>query len=387
MARKQPTETTSRKNRSPIPALFSTAISAFLVGAMIVGIAAIHSRASAERPPEPNPPVAVNTGAINPQSAYMIHERFVGLLEPARQTQLSFELSGLVTEIYHDEGDAVAAGAIIARLDTAKLISQRRVLHANLKALEADHGLAMATLKRIRTLKRKGWQSTQKFDEARFKAEQVAASLQRARAAIASIEIDIAKSELRAPYAGTVTSRHIDEGTVIAPGAPVMVLMENGSRRVRVGVSVEASRSIEFGKTYQLVTSGKKITGKLISTKPDLQAGTRTVIALFEVTGADDVPFGELIELFIGRSIGAPGAWLPVAALSEGPKGLWTVLTVTSTADGIASVAREAVEVLHVEGDRAYVQGNLSADSRIVTDGTNRVIPGQKVALANNFDR
>ena len=41
------------------------------------------------------------------------------------------------------------------------------------------------------------------------------------------------------------------------------------------------------------------------------------------------------------------------------------------------------VEVLHVENEKAYVRGNLSTISRIVVNGTNRIIPGQRVALAN----
>ncbi len=79
------------------------------------------------------------------------------------------------------------------------------------------------------------------------------------------------------------------------------------------------------------------------------------------------------------------GAWLPLSALTEGAKGLWTVLTVVEREDG-PLIAREAVEVLHVEHGRAFVRGNLAKESRVVVNGTNRIIPGQRVALVVNPD-
>ncbi|MEE9603046.1 MAG: hypothetical protein V3V75_07065, partial [Thermoguttaceae bacterium] len=69
--------------------------------------------------------------------------------------------------------------------------------------------------------------------------------------------------------------------------------------------------------------------------------------------------------------------------LSEGSKGLWTVLTVVER-EGGPSVVREAVEVLHAEQGRAFVRGNLGKETRVVVNGTNRIIPGQRVALAVN---
>jgi len=110
------------------------------------------------------------------------------------------------------------------------------------------------------------------------------------------------------------------------------------------------------------------------------------VVILLEVKGAEDIPFGEIVELVVERPVLAHGAWLPISALREGAKGLWTVLTVVMREDG-PSIAREAVEVLHVEQGRAFVRGNLAKETRIVVNGTNRIIPGQRVALAVNPGR
>ena len=93
-------------------------------------------------------------------------------------------------------------------------------------------------------------------------------------------------------------------------------------------------------------------------------------------------PFGEVVELAVPREVAADGAWVPLSALSEGPKGLWQVLTVIENDSGDLQVGREAVDILHVAGSRAYVRGTLADGMRIVVSGSNRVVPGEPVVLA-----
>ena len=356
-------------------------VALIFAGMTMGGIMALHSRANASKSLNPNPPLAVNTDHIDLLEAYSVKEWFVGLLEPARQTRLSFERGGKITVVLFDEGDQVSKGDVVARLDAARLLSERRGLEAQVDQAQAKFELASVTLSRQATLRKKGWQSEQKYDETRFALAQISSAIRRLKAAIDSIDIDISKSELRTPYSGTIAARSVDEGTVVAAGTPVIDVIDTKHRRARVGISVTASQAVEFGQNYRLVSNGNDFVGRLLSKRPDLQSGTRTVIALFEVIGADQVLFGDTVELVTERSVNADGAWLPISALSEGEKGLWSVLTVIKY-NALQTIAREAVEILHVEDGRAYVRGNLTRDSRIVINGTNRIIPGQKVALA-----
>ena len=62
-------------------------------------------------------------------------------------------------------------------------------------------------------------------------------------------------------------------------------------------------------------------------------------------------------------------------------RGLWNILTVV-TREGQAITQNEAVEILHIDGERAYVRGTFQPGAEIVAGGTNRVIAGQRVALA-----
>ncbi len=351
------------------------------LGLMGGGIAALHLRAAAEPPTAANPPVRVAVEAIRLESGYSVTERFAGRLEPARQTRLAFERAGLVVAVLFEEGDRVAQGEFVARLDTAKLEAEQDRLRAQRRELQAQEALAKATLARQETLATKGWQTEQRYDEARFGLAEIGAAIERVDAAIASVEVDIGKSVLTAPYAGGVAARWVDEGAVVDAGTPVVELLESDARQLRVGVSVAAAKALKESQLYRLDADGRQLDGRLIAKRPDLQTGTRTVTALFEVRGGADLPFGEIVELLLERRVPSEGAWLPLPALSEERKGLWSLLTVVER-DGETSVARETVEILHLEEGRAYVRGTFTEGARFVLSGTNRVIPGQRVALA-----
>ena len=279
-----------QKTRSLWRTVFMTLTGLAFIGFMAGGIATLHIRANAEAAPDPNPPVSVAVRPVRLTSGYTIIERFAGRLEPVRQTHLSFERAGLVTDVFFEEGDQVSQGAVVARLDTAKLNVERDRVQAQRKELEARQALAKVTLDRQRVLESKGWQSEQRYDEARFQLAEISASIGRLDAGIASIDVDIGKSVLMAPYAGTVASRLIDEGTVVNAGTAVIELLESGARQVRVGVSVEAAQSLDKGHIYRLGAGGSVFKGRLISKRPDLQTGTRTATVLLEALGGEDVP-------------------------------------------------------------------------------------------------
>ena len=381
MATTGQTDATRKTPRRGLRWVLMGATGLTFVGLMVAGTAALHIRANAEVPPAANPPVTVNTQSLMMAEGYQITERFAGRLEPARQTQLSFERAGLVRQVLVEEGDQISAGDVVARLDTAKLEAERETLKAQTAELQARRDLAEATLKRQEELNKKGWRSAQNYDEARFSLKEIDASLRRIAASIGSLDVDITKSVLRAPFGGTVASRAIDEGAVVAAGTNIVELLEAAERQVRIGVSVSAAKTLKAGQTYKFNAGGQTVEGKIIAKRPDLDPRTRTISVLFSIARQHALPFGEIVELVLPRTVSSRGTWLPISALTEGRKGLWSVLTVTQR-DDTSVVTREVAEILHIEGDRAFVRGTFSEGARLLLDGTNRVTPGQKVALA-----
>ncbi len=352
------------------------------LGAAGGGVAALHLRADKSAEGTTRAPIPVATQIITLDRSFIVTDRFVGRLEPARETSPAFERAGLVTEMLVEEGDRVEQGQLLARLDTEPLEAQRLQLVAERGERVADLELAKLTAKRQERLHLEGHASGQRYDEARLAVDSLNAAIQRIDAAIRGIDIDLEKSLLRAAFPGRIAERFVDEGRVVSSGTPVLRLLESQRPQARIGLSPEIAAGLSVGDTVVLESNSWSREAWLLALRPDLVSGTRTVPALFALSEAEDLPFGEIVELAVTREVAAEGAWVPLAALSEGPKGLWQILTVVEDEAAGHRVGREAVDIRHVTGERAYVRGTLADGARIIVGGSNRVVPGEPVILA-----
>ncbi|WP_108880087.1 efflux RND transporter periplasmic adaptor subunit [Anderseniella sp. Alg231-50] len=347
------------------------------------GIAALQYRASTEAQPLQHPPLAVTTLPVRMQEQYVTQTRYVGRLEPARQTSLAFELAGLVLTISVDEGSKVRTGDVIAQLDTDRLKADRKRLQARKRELEAERTLARLTLKRQSNLRKKGFSPQQSEDEATASVDRITASIDQVTAQMDLVDIDIRKSVLTAPFDGVVGTRNIDDGSVITAGTAVVSLLETGKPQARIGLPPDVARSLDRNARYRIETDAGPVSARLSSMRPDLQTATQTVPVLFDMVTSNGAAFQQIVTLNVETPVRERGTWLPLAALKEGHKGLWSVLVVAAQ-DGQAKVQTEAVEVLHIEGERAYVRGTLRANAQVVSKGGHRVVSGQLVALTGS---
>lgn len=362
------------------PVLINAVVAGLLVAGIVGGTMALHVKASTKPEVAPLPALPVAVHRISIQDSYTVEETFSGRLEPAREAALSFERQGLILAIRVDEGDDVVEGQVLAELDTAPLAAARRGLVAERRQREAELKLARLTTNRQAALHRKGHASAQRYDEARLSVQALNAAIARVDSAIAAIDIDLAKSVLRAPFDGRIAERRNDEGDIASPVAPTLTLMEADTALVRIGLPPAVAAKLTPGETTQLTIGGQPVSGRLKALRPDLSPSTRTVSSLFEVEKNDRTPYGEIVRFFVSREITARGAWIPVSALTEGLKGLWSISTLV-TEDAISRAGMEAVEVLHVDRDRVYVRGSFADGVQIVANGLNRIAPGQTVAV------
>ncbi|MGF1649066.1 MAG: efflux RND transporter periplasmic adaptor subunit [Hyphomicrobiaceae bacterium] len=361
------------------------------LGLSALGIVALKVRADLVEAQTAAPPVTVATLRLKREASYEITRRFVGRLEASRETTLAFERAGRIAEIMVREGARVAAGDVIARLETSRLTAQQAELNAQITELEARLDLARATAGRQETLRQRGWAPEQRFDEARFTVAEIEAGIARVRAALDTLSVDISHMTLVAPFDGVIGDRLLDEGATVSPGAPLATLFEDGRVVIRTGLPAAMTAGLEPGSLQPFRADGEagpvtqlSFLAQLDTLRPDLDPRSRTVTALFSVdrTEVGSLPLGAVVRLERSVLIEDDGAWLPLTALSEGAKGLWSVLTV-KTINGQATIARDAVEILHVRDGRAFVRSAIPEGTPIVERGVNRIIPGQIVAMVD----
>lgn len=406
-------------------------VAAGLSAALVVGgVGLIRARAEAEpRPPAAAVPL-VETLALHRLDGYTRRHLHAARVEPVREAALAFEAGGTLVDVAVDEGERVAAGAVVARLDTRLLEAKRERLAAARRALDADAELARLALERQGTLERRGFTASESLDEARLAVPRVEARIAEADAALALVDVELDKSVLRAPFDAVVGRRLLDEGATVAPGSVVLALLEDARPRIRVGLPPERAAELSPDGTYRFVTDagragggvrgarddadgaideGRTVEARLLSRRADIDTRTRTVSALFEPVGDDDPAanalfFGELLELVLEERVERTVFDVPLDALAEDAEGLWSLLVVDErrapnggaaptddgtdvgreagdgpAPDGTTRLRRVAVDVVHTDGARAFVDAALEDGTRVVAGGRHRVVAGERV--------
>jgi RND family efflux transporter MFP subunit len=325
---------------------------------------------------------------IEHASSYEALRRYAGRTAPGRASELGFKQAGELHQVLVDQGDAVVEGQLLARQSAAAADARLReaqadvaVAEANLAAARARADLAAQAEARFTRLRGSGHVSEQDYEDRHLNARareaeyRVAeASLARAHAARQAAEIALAETSLQAPFAGVVQQRHLDEGTQVRPGEPVLRLVESGRIKALVGIPDSQAMHMTAGDSYPLLWNGRTLEASLTAILPEVDVRTRTLTAVLEVEN-DNVPLGAVVELELSHGVPGAGFWLPLTALAESERGLWGVYVVNAR----SVLERRLVEILHTEADRAFVRGTLQNGDRIVATGVHRLVPGQTV--------
>ncbi|MEL7087470.1 MAG: efflux RND transporter periplasmic adaptor subunit, partial [Planctomycetota bacterium] len=211
-----------------------------IIVSVAVGVVALAIVAQTEESADPDGPgsrpLTVNWQTIQIEPSYTVTRAFVGRVEARQESALGFEILGLIREITIDEGDTVTAGQVLARLDTRLLEARREELRAARDQAQAQLDLADIRLNRIKRAHGKRAATDDELDEAQQTRLAAAADLARTHAAVQSLEVELSKSQLIAPYDAVVAAKHVDAGRVVTAGTAVVELFERGRPEVRLGV-------------------------------------------------------------------------------------------------------------------------------------------------------
>lgn len=348
-------------------------------GIIVTLTALLHARAGFGTASPTLTPLPVATVQYAVDDGYQRQVSFLGLIRAGQRSNIGFEVPGLVVSVPIREGSLVVAGQEIARLDTAQLQARRSAVAADLQGVTAELELARLKEARQRDLRDTGAVSEETYDETRLRAKALEAQRLSAAAQLESIDLDITKSVLYAPYDGMVAERMVNEGAVVSTGTAIARIVSSGLREAHIGIAVEQAARLTPSTSYPLLVRGQQVETTLRSIRPDIDPATLTTTAVFELPGGVAGLDGEPVALTLDETVDVAGGWLPIKSLIEGERGLWTVLRLDNQGDSTVTL-REAVEVLHVDGDRAYVRGTLVEGQRVVADGIHRVTPGTPVA-------
>ena len=354
-----------------IPTLLAVAVAVlFAVTATALIRANAQSNIAAERVPLP-----VTITRFEMTDGYTRKTNYIGTVRAGNDSAVGFEVGGTLETVPAREGLRVNAGEVLATLNSERRQTALNQAKARLDQALADRDLGQKRLARAEAVVARGLASQQSLDEAALSAAALEAGVVAARAALRNAQLEIEKSTLRAPYDAIVAERLLQPGAAVGVGTPVLRLVMTASREAYVGIPATRATDLIPGHQYTVRLRNQRFRAELQGLRNDVDPITLTVGAILALPADAPVTVGEPVVLELEETVPAEGGWLPLTALIEGHRGLWSVLTVARTSGAPTSV-RESVEVIHVSDDRAFVRGTLANGAEVIATGLQRISPG-----------
>ena len=416
------------------------AVVAYQTGWLVVGPATDSS--SPVDPANIKTVLPVNAQRIRFVDSIKQTRSYTGIVRAKRSSELAFELVGEIKEVFVEEGQTVEAGDVIATTDIATLQAQQaatlaqlaqskflmneletgprkeQIAAASAEAAAARSEYINAKLRATRRheLLKKNAISVEEYDQAkldvrtararwqitterlaelnagtrqeRLSAQQ--ATVTQLEAAANEIEVSIAKSNLLAPYFGTITERFVDPGSIVQPSSPVCKLVENNKLQARIGLPVNIVNEIEIGQQHTVQVADASYDVTTLAKIQELDNATRTQAVLFEFPAetAQAIVPGQLCRIQITAEVETAGYWVPNSAVTGGVRGLSSLMTLVPDKEQpeLYRIRRCDIEIIKTDSNQILVKGTIADGDLILANGLHRVANGQLVSLAETAE-
>ncbi|MFK8252496.1 efflux RND transporter periplasmic adaptor subunit [Ancylobacter terrae] len=337
--------------------------------------------------PAPGQPAATPVGIVTAELKPIDKQsNFVGRIEAPEKVEIRARVKGFVDAVLFKEGDTVAAGAPLYRIEKSEF--EATVEQAEGARERAKASLDLATIQRQRAedLYAKNVGSAVARDQAIATEAEAKGALRSADANLNTARINLGYTDITAPIAGRIGRTAVTKGAIVGPDSGVLttIVSQNPmyvvfpiSQRDYIaaqqsGLS-EDLRSIKVrvrfadGSLYDQV-------GQIDFVDVSVNRSTDTVILRAVIPNPKNIlTDGQLVQ--VALQVGEPQAQvsIPQAALIADQKGLY----VFAVEDGKAVVKR--VTVGGENGADVVIESGVKAGDQIVVDGLQMLRPGTPV--------
>jgi len=260
---------------------------------VIAGAATYHR---IQRNDELNHQATVKGEALVPVTLVSVQERsfrpavaFTGTLLAVNRAELKAEVTGRVTRVAVQEGDTVAAGALLGAQDEDDYVlgmqaAQAQVAQAQAQALQAqrDNDRSVALLEKRSITRQAAQQAETTYHATRAAAQAAESNLGLAR-------LRMKKARLVAPFAGQVARRLVQPGEMLNPGQTAFEVVDNRKLEIRADLPTEAMAVVKVGQraTFRAVGLEGLVEGRVAQVSPSLSQDGRTLHVRLEVANLD----------------------------------------------------------------------------------------------------
>ncbi|MDB5405835.1 MAG: efflux transporter periplasmic adaptor subunit, partial [Rhodospirillales bacterium] len=316
----------------------------------------------------------------------------IGRVQAANTVIVRTQVAGQVQKFAFQEGQPVAAGQLLAQIDSRPFQATVEQDQATLARDRANLANAEADLRRYIPLVGKGLVSAQQVDTQRALVAQLGATIAADQAVLDRDQVQLGYTSITAPIAGIAGLRFVDVGNVVSPADQQGLVVINQVQPIYVlfalpqadlpEIKTRAAASGKDGLTVEAWSqnnSRKLDTGNLavINNQVDATSGTVTLRGTFPNPG-DLLWPGAFVSIRLVLDVQHGGLTIPATALQLGPQGtyVWTV-----AGDGTAQPT--SITVRQSRHGQVLVSSGLSAGEQVVTNGQYGLVPGAHVAAQN----
>jgi membrane fusion protein (multidrug efflux system) len=276
------------------------------------------------------------------------------------------EIAGRVSEIHFKEGERVAKGALLVRLDDS-------IQKADLDKARANLVLSKSKLDRAEDLRKQNFISSQARDEAEN-------TYKVAKADMELMEARVSKATIAAPFSGTIGLRQVSIGDYVKEGQDIVNLESIDPLKVDFRVPELALSQVKNGQTLQVTLDAipdHAYDGRVYAINPLIDAGGRAVVIRAQVSNRDGkLRPGMFARVRLFTSEARDSALVPEESLFPVGDDKYVYKVV----DGKA--VRQRVEIGQRRDGKVEILSGLAPSDMVVTEGHLKIRDGTEVRIA-----
>ncbi len=223
-------------------------------------------------------PIPVETMKVSKEDI-PIYLNDVGYVEAYSSVEVVSRVAGRVIEIRFDNGEYVSKGDLLLKIDPTDYEYSLKHAKASLMLAQARLDMAKLELGRIKKLFKEGHISKEKYDRSFTEYKVSRASLEQAKAGLMLARLNLERTIIKAPLAGWITNRHIDEGDEVSPYTPLCEILALNPAKVLIYVTQDELKDIDKGDPVEITSNlwpGMVLSAKIVNidVSADPKSGT-----------------------------------------------------------------------------------------------------------------
>jgi len=304
-----------------------------------------------------------------------------GTSEPAREADLSPQMTARISAITVKEGDKVKAGAVLARLDSMEAGLRVESTAANASSTQTQYELAKAEYERLAPLAEKGTVTAQQLQRLASQRDALKAASDAARVGQADAARNVTNTNVRAPFAGIVSKvlSEVGEVATMVPATVIVRLVDMSSIDVRVPVHERELGRIAVGSKViaTFPSMNESAEGVVTFISPEIDPRTRSAEVVTRVPNPNNsFRAGMFTEISIEPRKAQESLVVPRSAVGGAGDNRY-VFVISGDA-----VEQRKVRISTVDSKNVEVLEGLKADEHVVAEGIGRLSNGTRVKLS-----